>query len=61
MSETVIAPDHLNAIVEKFWAENPELKRRIFRAWYSGFDVHSSLNNKGRDAVSLLLEKGSQP
>lgn len=50
---------HHNAIVDEFWAANPDLKGRIFRTWYMHEDVTNQVNAMGKDAVALFVAKGA--
>lgn len=46
---------HHDSIVEKFWAENQELKANLFRSWY----VQSDCNSVGIAAVKKFVSKGA--
>jgi hypothetical protein len=48
-------PDSLEAVIEKFWADNPELKRQVLREWYCGGRVTHVTNKDGMVAVDKWL------
>lgn len=48
-------PDNLEGCIEKFWADNPELKRNILKDWYAGGYVSTMSNLAGLKAVGEWL------
>lgn len=54
-------PGDLEACIEKFWADNPELKRKILKDWYAGGYVSIVSNLAGLKAVSEWLDAAPVP
>jgi hypothetical protein len=48
-------PSELEPCIEKFWSDNPELKRHILKDWYAGGYVSTASNCAGLKAVSEWL------
>ena len=48
-------PDNIEAVTEKFWGDNPELKRAVLREWYCGGSVSLATNEAGAMAVAKWL------
>lgn len=48
-------PDALGECVEKFWADNTELRNRVLRDWYAGGRVTTDTNMAGLRAVDKWL------
>lgn len=48
-------PSELEACIEKFWSDNPDLKRRILQDWYAGGYVSTVSNLVGLKAVGKWL------
>jgi len=48
-------PASLEACIEKFWGDNPELKREILKEWYSGGYISTTTNLGGLKAVGEWL------
>jgi hypothetical protein len=48
-------PDPLEACIEKFWKDNPELKRQILKDWYSNGVISAASNEAGLAAVGAWL------
>jgi hypothetical protein len=48
-------PDILEECIEKFWADNPVLRRNVLRDWYNGGRVTTDTNMAGLRAVRRWL------
>lgn len=53
-------PDSLEQCVEKFWNDNPDLKKQILRDWYAGSLVRHDTNMAGFRAVRAWLHSDNQ-
>lgn len=54
-------PDTLDTCIERFWNDNPELKKQVLRDWYNGGYVTAASNLAGLKAVSKWLSAGPVP
>lgn len=53
--DAIDLPAPLEACIEKFWEDNPELKRKILKDWYAGGYVSTMTNLGGLKAVGEWL------
>jgi hypothetical protein len=53
--------DVLERCIEKFWADNPGLKRNVLRDWYNGGRVSTETNMSGLRAVDAWLKQDPAP
>lgn len=61
MGYTIDFPDSLEVCIEKFWADNPDLKRAILRDWYNGDYVTGRTNLQGFKAMDKWLRASELP
>lgn len=60
MADTLEIPDVLEGCIEKFWADNPDIKKQILRDWYAGSLVRHDTNMAGLRAVGKWLDSAHQ-